>query len=429
MGVSVAVVRVAANTSTGTQDITTADLGGLTPKGAILIATRAVTSGTAADGAGWYVGFTDGTNHANMGYEDLHGSETTLTLGSQDTTSPPVLIIYTGAATGTIDGSANFSAWITNGITIDWTDAPAAAYLITAYLFAGSDLSAAALVATDVANTVDNVTDITSIGFEADVVILGCNDPVAMANQAGIHLGFIHNDRGGTVVQRAIAMSSRSGQTAGQARATMHTNACAAVYLGNGSLDWYAEAGSFDSSGFSVTTRNAGANGADLCGLALRFGASPVVSSKVYTYSTPTSTGSNTDANPDFEPQFVMYLMTKTAVAATLETDADGGPVGVATVDADGDVITMTTAVDDAALVTNTQSLSDTYLNFPTDDGSLTQEATLTSMGSTGPVWNWSGVDSSAARLWAGLAIGVFDAGGGTVVQDVIGGGIIPFAR
>jgi hypothetical protein len=87
MGVTVAVTRVAANTSTGTQDITTNDLGGLTPKAVMLIATRGVTDGAAADGAGFYWGMSDGTNEVAGGYESEHNQATMDNRSDQDTTA------------------------------------------------------------------------------------------------------------------------------------------------------------------------------------------------------------------------------------------------------------------------------------------------------------------------------------------------------
>ena len=47
MGITVATTRVAVPTSTGTQDITTTDLAGLTPKAAMLTLSYASSDGTA----------------------------------------------------------------------------------------------------------------------------------------------------------------------------------------------------------------------------------------------------------------------------------------------------------------------------------------------------------------------------------------------
>lgn len=400
MGVTVAEVRVAANTSTGTQDITTPDLGGLTPKAVLLIATRAVTDGVAVDGAGLYLGMTDGTNTLNQAYEEEHGAPTSDVQSKTDLSSPPLLIIYDGTADDIIEGSADFSAWITDGIRINWTDAPASAFLITAVFFAGTDLSAACLLPTSLGDTTDLATDITAIGFESDVFIpMLCHSGTGV----GMAMGLVHNNRSGTVTQRSVNYFSRNGQATLQVFSVMRADAGVAEYSTGGVFDWRGEFSSFDSSGFTVTTRNAGGNSRQMGGLALRFGASPVVASKVYTSPTPTSTGSHTDSNPGFQPQFVLYLMNRAQTAAIVEGDADAGPFGILVTDAD-DTFSNTIASEDGAADSNTQSLSDDKLNLTTHTGASGHEATLTSMGSTGPVWNYSATDG-IARLWAALAI------------------------
>jgi hypothetical protein len=138
--------------------------------------------------------------------------------------------------------------------------------------------------------------------------------------------------------------------------------------------------------------------------LALRLGASPAVSAKVYTYSTPTATGAHTDSTPAFTPQFVMYLANRIATADTIETDADAGTIGLLGVTSTN-LFTNSVSTEDAAADSNAQSLSDNALNLPTHTGASGHIATLTSMGATGPVWNYSATDATA-RQWGALAIG-----------------------
>lgn len=413
MGVTVATVRVAANTSIGTQGITTPDLGGLTPKAVLLIVTRGVTDGTAADGAGFYWGLSDGTNEATGGYEAQHAQASMDIRSDQDTTANRILTIYDGTSDSVVEATANFVSFGADGVTIDWTDAPASAFLITAKFFAGTDLTAN-VGRQDLGNTADALIDITTIGFEADDVVTFWNHSV---DQGNLSIGVVHNDRAGTVTQRCIAHSNRSGFSSSTTWAVMREGDCIAKMLSTGGLDFNGAAGSFDSSGFSVQLGNARtpAN-SDIAWLALRYGASPVVSSKVYTYSTPTGAGSNTDSNPGFETQFVMYLANRTAVAGTIETDADAGTVGVVTVDVD-DLYTNSIGDEDAAADSNTQSLSDNILNLPTHTGASGHQATLTNFGSTGPVWNYSATDGTA-RLWPALAIGVNAVAGASLVPN-----------
>lgn len=417
MGVSIAVTRVAANTSLGTQDITTSDLGGLTPKAVLLIATRGVTDGTAVDGAGFYIGASDGTNEWTNGYEEQHAQATMNSFWNQDTTANRILTIYDGAAGGSVDATANFDSFISDGVRIDWTDAPGSAWLIMAIFFAGTDLSVHAGTQ-DLGNSADAAIDISSIGFEPDVVI-GVITEDGTSQQGTVSIGVVQNNRAGTVVQRGVSFAQRDAFASSAVAAVMREDTFLVKTISTGALDWTGAAGSFDSSGFTVQLGNARApSNCNVSWLALRFGSSPVVSSKVYTYSTPTSTGANTDSTPNFTPQFVMYLANRTAVAGTIETDADAGTFGLVALDAN-EVYTQSVSTEDASADSNAQSLSDNALNLPTHTGASGHIATLTSMGSTGPVWNYSSTDATA-RLFGALAIQQFtEVGGGSIVSPI----------
>lgn len=405
MGITVAVTRVAANTSTGDQSITTTDLGGLTPKAVILIATRGVTDNTAVDGAGFYLGMSDGTNELAQGYEEKHAQATMVTAEEEDTTADRILTIYDGTAADAVEGTANFSAFITNGVTINWGDAPAGAFLITAIFFAGTDLTVQVGSQT-MGNTSNALVAITTVGFEADdlfTVTLEGTGTLA----AGVSLGVVHNDRAGGVTQRAAFHTQRNTFASSVVSAQMRDGECVGKLLvASGNLDWAGAAQTFDSAGFDIQLINNRQPGNHHLGwLALRYGASPVVSSAVYTYSTPTGTGSNTDAGANFTPQFVMYLANRAAAADTGETDADGGTIGVVMADGN-EVYTQSISSEDAAADSNCQSLSDNALNLPTHTGTDGQIAAFTSFGVTGVTWNWTTVDATA-RLWPGWAIGV----------------------
>lgn len=414
MGVSVGIARAAANTSLGTQSFSdSTGLGGLTPKAYWIIATRGVTDGTAADGLGMYQGMSDGTTNANAAFEEEHAAATSDSQHTTDLTSPPVLIIYNGLADSVIDGSANHSAFAADTVTIDWTDAPSAGWLITVIMFAGSDLSADVFTA-GVGNTVDLANDITAIGFEADDVIT-----MIMAVDSQFGNGFIHNDRAGGVTQRTATILSRSGQVTTANYAVVRTDACCLELVVNGTADWYGEASAFDSSGFTLTTRVAGGNSRTLAGIALRYGASPVVSSKVYTNTTPTGTGEATDTGLGATPQAVLYLMNFCEVAATIEGDADGGVYGVSANLAHAQ-FSNAIATEDNAADSNTQSLSDNQaVNLPLHTGAAGMAATFVAFTSTGVTLNWSDIEA-AGKLWPALAIGSGAAGGATILRQML---------
>ena len=403
MGVTIAATRVACNTATGTQDITTSDLGGLTPKAALFFVSLATADNTAVDGAviGW--GATDGTVSLCQTAQDQHGVGTSNSLRKGE--AIPV-VIMDGSATNVKDGEAAFSAWITNGVRINWTNAPAAAYLLTAVFFAGTDLSAYCNYAELV--TEDTGVDVTTVGFEADVLFTWLQDRSAGGSaNATFGMGFVHNDRAGTVTQRAGYLRARDnvGTTDNTAQVR---NDLAMIVGSNADYGIACDVSGFDSSGFTATPRNAvtGNPGTNEMGyLALRFGAGPLVSSKVYTYSTPTSTGDATDTNPGFEPQAVFYVTTLAETINTLESDADAGSIGVSVVTETAQY-SNTVSSEDNVGDSNTQSLSDDQaVRLPLHGGAAGMAATYVGFTSTGVTLNWSDVESSA-RLYAALAIG-----------------------
>jgi hypothetical protein len=197
--------------------------------------------------------------------------------------------------------------------------------------------------------------------------------------------------------------------------ANMRTDACCHEMNVNGTDDWYGEASTFDSSGFTVTTRAAGGNSRSIAGLALRYGSSPVVSSAVYTRSTPTSTGDSTDTGLGVEPQVVIYLTSLLETATTIDGTGLAGSFGVSVITENAQYHNTISSEDNVADA-NTQSLSDNQaVNLPLHTGSAGLAATFTAFTSTGVTLNYSDVES-AAKLWPALAIGSGAAAGSSIV-------------
>jgi hypothetical protein len=394
MGVAVDVVRVACNTSTGTQDIT-GDVGGLTPKAAIAIVSYATTDGTAAADRVISWGATDGTRESSIGHTDEDAQET---MDSDQHDETNFIQIRTPGAQAD-DGLAAFSAWLTDGIRIDWTDAPAAAYLLTVYLFAGSDLSVYK-GRSGLGNTADNTVDITAPGFTPDLVFTGIARTSAIGQSS---LGVVHFDGASTITQRSLAVTTRNGQATSSVWAAIRTDAgiCWGTTSAAG-FDWWGEFSDFDANGFSVITRNAGANNEDLTYLALNFGG--VVDSWVGTYTTPTSTGNDGETGPGFTPQFVYLLGSLAEAAATSYTDNRGGSFAVSAFTASAEYTTVVSS-EDAVGTSNTQSLADDRaIVIPDDDGTLDIEATFVSMDANGWTVNYSNAPATA-KLFPALAI------------------------
>jgi len=214
MGVTVAVMRAACNTSNGTQDFTTPDMGGLTPKAAMFILSGGITDGAAADGLHGCIGFTTGaSNSMYLAFQSDHAVTTTDTV--HDVANDEcVITILVGAE----EARGAFSAFISDGVRINWETAPASAHLMTVVLFGGTDLSAHANFV-DLLNTVDSAIDVTDPGFEPDILITAqARSTVggSVATHGVLGLGVVHNDGASTITQRCLYFISRDNRADGQ---------------------------------------------------------------------------------------------------------------------------------------------------------------------------------------------------------------------
>jgi len=407
MTLTCAVTRFVINTSTGSQNITTTDLGGLTPKAVIFIGTRGVTDGTAANHAGMSFGAATGSTNEWCIYSNSENGQ-----GTSDTHSEVVgdgCILYTAPGTANDVLKADFTEFIADGCTINVSNANAA-FLITAIFFAGSDLSAHANTKA-LADTVNTATDITDPGFEPDIVIASGTrvDAVGGNSAETAHaIGFCSNDGVGGVVQRSVASQFITAKPTMESHAWSRNDCIVFGIFSAGNLDWRGSLGTFDSNGFTITTLDAGANDADLCYLALKFAGG--VSSWVGTHTTPTSTGDNGETGPGFTPQMVMRVMTQVDTVNTEINSGDAsGTWGVSAMDAD-DEFAASNSDEDAVTTSNTQSLSDNVaIELPDDDGTAGLTATFVSFDTDGWTDNYSAIKGTGGLMPA-LAIEEFTA-------------------
>lgn len=401
-----AVTRAAAPTGTGTANITTADLGGLTPKAVILIGGTGVTDGTAA--AHQILSFGAATGASNEWAIQANTEDGQSTTDDRHEIVGDHCVLYAVPGTGTVLASAEFSAWIANGITLNW-DVVDAAYLITAIFFAGGDLSAHANTVA-LGNVTDNAVDVTAPGFEPDLVIGAILQARNTGNgdQGGFNpsIGFCSNDGIGGVVQVCAASSERGGRSTTTECGGQSRNDSIVVGLTNTAFyDWKGVLGTFDANGFTVTTADAGANNTAMGYLALNFGG--VANSWVGTHTTPTSGGSNGETGPGFQPQIALRVLTQISTVNTSITSGDSaGAFGFSAMDADEAYSTSWCDEDEIALgVSNAQSLSDDVaVQLPDDDGTAGLTAAFTSFDAGGWTENYTAVKGTGALVPA-LAI------------------------
>lgn len=396
----VRIARVAANTSTGNQDITTTDLGGLTPKGVLLVMTHATVNGVAADNAQLTIGASDGTRQWVRHSNAEHAQGTTDTSRSSNNATILENLIPGESVSGSFESQATFVSFITNGVRINWSNAPPSAYLITAIFFAGADVS---VHADDILIPVQDVTDdITTPGFEPSFVFMASHADGSpdQSSNGRLGYGYANNDDGGTVTQSAMIRTWLNGTNRGEPQGhRSDTRACGK--WSTSSTTWKMEVSDFDSSGFSITTRDGSFSDDSLGYLAVRVNG---LRTFVGSFDVPTATGDWVISDPNFRPQFVSYVMSMLEVVGTDVFDDTAGSDGISSITAAAQ-FSNSAQDEDFSMTSDTQSISeDKAFNLPDDDGTVGIEGDFVSFDAPGWTTNLTVVKANAKK-WFALAI------------------------
>ena len=412
-GVEITTGRFTLNAGVGTQSITGV---GFQPKAYILFVTKASVDDTdSATGESILsIGMTDGTTQFCMmsGSED---NQATNDVGRRGMTDE-VLCSFDAQANQVVDGEANHVSMDADGFTInigdDFTDP--ANPLVHYIAFGGDDLSVSAGTV-DLADVVDTSVDVTAPGFEPDVVItsfVGVLLDLDGDTSNDVHsfsLGWAVNpDRQASGNQFSMMTAGRDGQTGGDSYSRFD-NVRAGTSHRNSAIDASYEIGTFDASGFDVTTRLAAATTNEIMGyLALNLGSA---NPQVYTTARTarTATGNDVETGAGFQPIFLMGIGSAAVTTTNSNTNAGSMVVGIT----DGTNSLSLMRFDDDALnpsnnanrVTNTQ-----FMSANSDSGAIDWEATFSSFDSSGWTINY-GDAAGAAYQNAFLAIGSSTAG------------------
>ncbi len=182
-----------ANTSTGNQDFV-ANLGGATPKGAIIHWARVTTDGAASHASfGCGLVDTDGWGRTcSRRWED--GVAISAPAGYTLQTADRCIDILKPDGLSS-EGIAEFVSWIPNGIRVNWTTAPPSGWRIEVIFFAGSSVKTAARAVTyDTNRHVSHV----AADFDAGAaIILHNSNPSGTAEndeQVNFGVAFITNE-------------------------------------------------------------------------------------------------------------------------------------------------------------------------------------------------------------------------------------------
>lgn len=364
----------APTTNGGTQDFVVSGFG--TPKCALFFASLGTANGVAVTHAMLSVGFTDFTNEQTVSVASESGVTTSDTGGSAGNSALRTI----SAAGQSLDGSATAST-IANGARLTWSDPPPAAYLVNAVLFGGTNISNCAVGATAGSATLNGTTAITAPGFQPDMVI-AIYESNATANSR-MSMGIAVNDAS-TIVQYATGLSDANGVTPTQTVSTIRSSRLVMGPSGSGIPS--LELTSFDTNGFTVTTRDAAGTVA-IRYLALKFAGGK--RAKLLLCQSPTSATTKSCNGTGWTPQAGIMLLTELPSIDGFFTADDGETIGISAVTASAAGVSAIYSEDNAG-TSIADSVSNTIPVHLRKHGSDLMTATLAGFHGNGADFTYS---------------------------------------
>lgn len=408
LDVHIAVVPFTTPTSTGSMNVVadgsngTKSLGGRTPKAVIIVGSldtdddNSETPGVTSI-LGWAV---NGGNQYSF---------TTITADNQASTvdrrKARTLVMETINTSLTSILAVSASAWVDNGVTLNFTTLNAAAQSKRAFaiLLAGNDVEAYAGFQ-NLGTGTNSTFDITAPGFEPDLVFLGgpmnTTDPNSSNSNDAIFCFGVSTAAGD---HRAVYWGERSSISAGgQPRSALYDTASLAFFENvTGTLVYTGLADTFDSSGFTIRITGTAAS-QRLLYLALRVGGLGV---SLTDFVAETATGNKAYTGLGFEPQFVLQAATANLSKNALASDSnEAANYSVSAFDSNISK-GYSSRINPAADPTDTGELITTDA-FVIGDESVVDatKASLVSLDSDGYTLDYTAVGGDATYGWA-LAI------------------------
>jgi hypothetical protein len=412
--VKVTTILGTAQVAGGTQDFTLAGFG--TPVAALFVISQAHDAQHATTNhIRTSVGFTDGTNQRVWSIMSRNAQANMVC--KHRVANDEVVLLMTN--TGTINGEANFTSWITDGVRITWGNAPSSDFRMLCVLWGGSNVQAA--VGNFSLSGQDVATDITGVGFEPHqlMVIGGTHtagmDDTTTANNA-ISMGWCDNGR--TIEQRS--QSFFSIDTPSTSRVSfVSSRTYAAMHVGDGVVGAGCDIGGFNNDGFTATARDSttGEND-DYIYLAVNYG--PYVAHSLFDIDSPNApfaSAPNTDVEYrqiGYSPIMMLGLNSYNwNTEDTLVENDDGSNLGFSGVTLTGGERGMSWSEDDNVGTQDTGSVwSNNSLVYVDQDASFIDggRANISSWDTDGFTLTWAFSERAGAHMYT-LLVGDYGSG------------------
>lgn len=395
----VGVLQGTAPTTLGSGSFTLASFG--TPVGAIFAGVRGGTNDTADNHAqaGW--GFYDGSRVRTVSVGSQNGQAASVCKSWPTNTMAYRLL---GPAGTSVDGEFEGNGFTTDAVQFDCTDTFAAAGRLAVLLFGGSDCS------TQVGSTNSFPSNGGTIqatpGFPPKVVFTFSNftgfGAAAAIADSNVSIGVAWNNNG-TWENYCISGWEDDAVATTASAAVTRNNRCL-VNISGGALVSGVEITASTATQFTITTRDAAVS-VQVGWIAVGWTGNQsfwagVVDSPVGT--PPFSVNWPAGGLP---LNMAGLLMTRCATINTIETDADGGPIGYAFVGpaGAGEQCYERTAQDGLVLgTTNSETMpSNDFIRWVAHDGTVTTVSNWTSFPAAGGVThNVTTASDGTARKW-----------------------------
>lgn len=384
-----AVVHLPGRTTVGTKDFTVSGFG--QPKAVLCMSSYGVTNGTRVSQGGFTIGVSDGTRQHTAFVRTKNGVTPTLAGRRADTSD----ILYYADENGTTIGRVQFASWITDGVRLNWSVAPASAYQVSCTLFGGVGISNAYANIVSTPATVDTSTTVSTVGFRPDVLIGILNGDGVYNDsnqaQADLSVGFALPN----ATQKAISWRDTNGQTTTSVVWRNLSNRIGRS--GNGTQQ--VEIQNFTTNGFDATTRTTGAV-ATLGYLALKLDS---VSASVLAVDSPAATGSQSITGITGTPQWGLLIGGSGQLIDSSIIDTDSESFGISSFTASTQSCFGISA-DDGVTTSSTDSLVNTKPMCLIKDGAAFFDASFTSFSPGTATFNY-GTANGTTRKWVGLFV------------------------
>lgn len=399
---------------TGFTDVTKADFG--PPVAALIFVSGATGIDTVTDGADISIGFSTfgAGEHLSISQQDEHASVKVDCDARKNTNTAYSLLDAAG-----ITKVGGRVTTITNGVRLTNTSNEAGlANRFTAVLFGGSDV-AADLRNSAIAATQDVTATITHAGMtdgnDKIIFFIGSGTSLEDSSSSGIDnsFGWCHisgSDAGGyTFVQRCVGWASDHNNNDGSPASVTENNRCLKILMETGTDDWGLEvtAYSHSSNTITITTRDSAAGaGLEVYSLII-----DLFDRKAFVgdVSAPTAgpPANFVVTGLGFKPRHVGMFLTQGQTISGIDTDLDGGSLGISNVSGAGEETCHSWYNEDAAAVINTANVfADHAIQFHDDDtATLLQDHDFQSFDTDGFTYDIVAENETLSRNWPLWAI------------------------